>query len=71
MHARFRDTRPVYVTGKGSAGVPTDGAADAKQVDMPACDEQGIRGGHTNSITRGHTACPCGTRFPGAGRMAV
>ena len=65
IHARFRDTRPVYVTGKWSAGGQTDGAADAKQVDMPAFDEQWIHDAHANSITRAHTACPCGTRYPG------
>lgn len=67
IHARFRDTRPVYVTGKGSAGGQTDGAADAKQVDMPAFDEQGIHGAHTNSITRARTACRGGARYPGRG----
>ena len=66
IHARFCDTRPVYVTGKWSAGGQTDGAADAKQVDMPAFDEQGIHGAHSNSITRAGTACR-GTRYPGRG----
>ena len=67
VYARFRDTRPVYVTGKWSAGGQTDGAADAQQVDVPACDKQGIHGAHTNSITRACTACPCGTGYPGRG----
>ncbi len=66
IYARFCDTRPVYVTGKWSAGGQTDGAADAKQVDMPAFDEQGIHGAHTYSITRAGTACR-GTRYPGRG----
>jgi hypothetical protein len=46
-------------------GVQTDGAADAKQVYVPAPYEQGVRRAHRTSITRSCTACPSGPRHGG------
>ena len=46
-------------------GVQTDGAADAKQVYVPAPHEQGVHRAHYASITRACTACPSRPRHWG------
>ena len=45
--------------------VQTDGAADAKQVYVPALDEQGVHRAHHTSITRLRAACPSRRRHRG------
>ena len=46
-------------------GVQTDGAADAKQVYVPAPHKQGVHRAHDTSITRCCTACPSRPRHRG------
>ena len=56
---------PGIQHGQWSAGVQTDGASNAQQIDVTARDQKGIRGAHGFSITRGYAACPGIVRHTG------
>jgi hypothetical protein len=48
--------------GQQSATGATHGAADPKQVNVPASGEEGIRDGHNSRITRIPGRCPASVR---------